>query len=171
MFHAETGPERSLQVNIRRARAGEARALSMLALESKQHWGYSPLDIERWRADLGISSDEIEAQPTFVAEVEGAIAGFYSLIPAAHAWILEHFWVAPQFNRKGIGRTLLKHAYDRARAEGASAIAIDADPNAEPFYVACGAVREGTVAAPIADDPGRRRPQLVLRIETVEIVR
>ena len=43
MFHAETGPERSLQVNIRRAGAGEARALSMLALESKQHW-----DIRRW---------------------------------------------------------------------------------------------------------------------------
>ena len=164
MHRADTGAERSLRVNIRRARAGEARALSVLALESKQHWGYSPRDIERWRSELGISNDEIEAYPTFVAETGEAIAGFYSLVPKAEAWVLEHFWVSPKFNRRGVGRALLQHASDTARAAGASAIAIDADPHAEPFYVACGAIREGAISAPIADDPQRTRPQLVLRI-------
>jgi len=32
------------------------------------------------------------------------------------------------------------------------------------FYVACCAVRRGTVAAPTAEDPGRCRPQLLLEI-------
>lgn len=152
------------QPNIRRARKEEAAALSGLALESKQHWGYSLLDIERWRADLRISSDDIESRPTFVAEVDDAIVGFYSLVPAAQAWVLEHFWVSPSYNRRGIGRALLAHASDTARRAGASSIAIDADPNAEPFYVACGAIRIGAVAAATADNPARRRPQLMLRI-------
>ena len=156
-------------MRIRRARAEEAPALSVLALESKQRWGYAPRDIERWRAELGISAAEITAWPTFVAEVGETIAGFYSLVPAADAWVLEHFWVAPAFNRRGIGRALLTHATDTARLAGASSIAIDADPNAEPFYVACGAIRQGAVAAPTTDNPRRSRPQLVLPLG--EIVR
>jgi hypothetical protein len=36
---------------------------------------------------------------------------------------------------------------------------VDADPHAERFYLACGAVSIGTVAAPIAGQPDRVRPQ------------
>jgi hypothetical protein len=39
---------------------------------------------------------------------------------------------------------------------------IDADPHAEAFYRACGALRIGGVAAPIDGQPQRVRPQLVL---------
>ena len=66
--------------------------------------------------------------------------------------------------RHGIGRALLAHAVNTARFAGASSIIIDADPNAEPFYVACGAVRRGIVAAPVVGDPARVRPQLSLRV-------
>ena len=155
-------------MSIRRADERDAPALSALAVASKQHWGYAPRDIERWRADLRISADEIKSRPTFVAEADGAIAGFYSLVPSPGPWVLEHFWVAPQFNRKGIGRALLSHASAIARHAGASMLAIDADPNAEPFYLACGAVRRGALPAPTADDPGRVRPQLELRIAVSE---
>jgi GNAT superfamily N-acetyltransferase len=158
----QAGP--SPQVSIRRADEGEASALSALALESKRHWGYSPQDIERWRPELGISADDIRSRPTFVARLDQTIAGFYSLVPAAATWVLEDFWVAPRFNRRGVGRALLAHASETARAGGASTIAIDADPNAEPFYVACGAIRRGSVPAPTADEPGRTRPQLALRV-------
>jgi hypothetical protein len=41
---------------------------------------------------------------------------------------------------------------------------IDSDPNAEPFYLACGAERTGAIPAPIAGQPARVRPQLVVRI-------
>jgi hypothetical protein len=67
---------------------------------------------------------------------------------------------------RGIRRALLAHAVNTACLAGASSIVIDADPNAEPFYVACGAVRQGIVAAPIAGDPARVRPQLSLRVAT-----
>jgi len=39
-------------------------------------------------------------------------------------------------------------------------VTVDADPNAESFYLACGADRCGEVPAPIRGEPGRVRPQL-----------
>jgi len=151
-------------MDIRRAHESEAPILSALALEAKEHWGYSPHDIAHWRPNLVISAREVDAQPTFVAAIEKVRVGFYSLVPAPQTWELNHLWVSPQFQRRGLGRALLTHAKDTARAGGAASIAIDADPNAEPFYVKCGAIRQGVVAAPIADDPGRCRPQLILRV-------
>ena len=151
-------------MRIRRASPTEATALSTLALSAKQYWGYSPEDIERWRPLLGISADDIATKPTFVAELENAVVGFYSLDPAARTCELDHLWVSPHLARHGIGRALLAHAVNTARFAGASSIIIDADPNAEPFYVACGAVRRGIVAAPVVGDPARVRPQLSLRV-------
>ncbi|MGH6612363.1 MAG: GNAT family N-acetyltransferase, partial [Burkholderiaceae bacterium] len=71
-------------------------------------------------------------------------------------------WVLPRYARQGFGRVMLDHARQLASMNGARSIAIDADPNAEPFYLACGARRQGEVAAPIDGQPHRIRPQLVL---------
>jgi hypothetical protein len=48
-------------------------------------------------------------------------------------------------------------------AGGASGLLIDADPNAELFYIACGATRFGEIPAPITGQPDRVRPQLELQ--------
>ena len=151
-------------MRIRRARESEASALSGLALLSKQYWGYSPQEIERWRPLLAVSSQDITSKPAFVAELENEIVGFYLLAPKPQAWELEHLWVSPQFCRRGIGRALLLHAADLARLAGVSTIIIDADPNAEQFYVACGASRQSVLAAPTTDNPKRFRPQLTLTV-------
>jgi GNAT superfamily N-acetyltransferase len=151
-------------MRIRRALESEASALSTLAVAAKQYWKYSAQDIARWRPLLAVTADDIAANPTFVAELDDAIVGFYLLIPDAKAWALEHLWVSPSFARRGIGRALLAHAMSTAQRAGAASIAIDADPNAENFYLACGAVRDGAVAAPIESDPGRIRPQLSLPV-------
>jgi hypothetical protein len=47
---------------------------------------------------------------------------------------------------------------------GGNALAIDADPNAEAFYLAKGARRIGEIAAPIEGHPDRVRPQMLLPI-------
>ena len=149
-------------VRIRRARAFEAAALSSLAREAKQHWGYGSEDMERWHEQLVVNPDDITTNPTFVAEVDDVVVGFYFLVPKSTCWELDHLWVAPRVQRRGIGRALLAHAVDTAHRGGATSIIVDADPNAEPFYIACGAIRQGVVAAPIPTDPGRIRPQLLL---------
>jgi len=66
--------------------------------------------------------------------------------------------------RRGVGRALVSHALQTASRGGASEVTVDADPNAEAFYLDCGAVRCGEVAAPIAGQPTRVRPQLTFQV-------
>jgi GrpB-like predicted nucleotidyltransferase (UPF0157 family)/GNAT superfamily N-acetyltransferase len=147
-------------VEIRKAAAGEAESLSALAREAKAHWGYSREDLESWRDQLRVSPSDLASKPIYLAAINGDVAGFYSLVPAGRAWELDHLWVAPRFIRRGVGRTLLAHALEVAFRGGASSVTVDADPNAESFYLSCGAVRCGEVPAPVAGQPHRVRPQL-----------
>jgi len=60
----------STPIAIRRARGDEAGCLSDLAFRSKAHWGY-PLDwLARWRPELTVNPQTLEATPTFVAVAE-----------------------------------------------------------------------------------------------------
>jgi GNAT superfamily N-acetyltransferase len=149
-------------MRIRRAHESEAADLSALAIASKAYWPYRAEQIETWISDLKISSEMIASFHTYVAEVESNVAGFYLLIPASPQWILEHFWVSPACMGRGVGRALLSHAKKLTTDAGVAALAIDADPYAEEFYLACGAQCVGTISAPIEGAPDRIRPQLVL---------
>jgi GNAT superfamily N-acetyltransferase len=149
-------------MHIRRAVAQDAEELSALALRSKAYWGYADEQLETWRSSLEVSGQSVLAHPTFVGEIDGYIVGFYSLVPSAAAWELDNLWVAPEHMNHGVGRALVADAVRTAAAGGAGSIMIDADPNAEPFYLTCGAKRIGEVAAPIAGQPSRVRPQLTL---------
>lgn len=148
-------------MEIREAVVSEAEALSALALEAKARWGYSSAALESWRDQLRVSSADIASKPTFVGTINGEVAGFYSLAPSKHAWELDNLWVVPQYMHRGVGRALLNHALELAFRGGASSIVVDADPNAEAFYLSCGATRSGEVPAPIPGEPSRVRPQLV----------
>jgi GNAT superfamily N-acetyltransferase len=145
-------------MNIRAAVEADAAHLSALALRAKAQWGYAPEVLEAWRSELAITPDTIRSKPTFVAVLEEKIAGFYSLLPSQTSWELAHLWVSPESMHRGIGRALLTHAVETARRGGAFEVTVDADPNAEPFYVQSGAIRRGVVAAPIPGQPQRVRP-------------
>jgi GNAT superfamily N-acetyltransferase len=149
-------------MHIRRAHESEAPLLSALAYESKAYWSYSVAQLEAWRGDLTVSPSTVSSLPAYVAEAESGIAGFFVLLPSSPHWKLEHFWVAPSSMGQGVGKALLSHAAALAAEGGATALAIDADPNAESFYLACGAKRVGSLAAPIEGSPDRERPQLLL---------
>ena len=147
-------------MNIRRAEEAEAPVLSALVMRAKAHWGYSNEQLERWRSQLTISSTDIRERPTFIAMADAEVVGFYSLRSSPVAWELDNLWVQPEFMNRGIGRALLAHALATAVRGGAREITVDADPNAEPFYLACGAIRRGEVAAAVPGQPNRVRPQL-----------
>jgi len=149
-------------MHIRRAHEDEALALSGIAYKSKSHWQYSAEQLAAWSEDLTVSPDEISSLPTYVAEVESVVVGFFMLVPSSLHWNLEHFWVLPSSMGHGLGRALLAYAAALAAEGGATALAIDADPNAELFYLACGAQRVGSQPAPVEDLPNRERPQLLL---------
>jgi predicted N-acetyltransferase YhbS len=151
-------------MNIRPAVEEEAELLSTLAMNAKAHWGYAKEVLEGWRAQLTLSPEDVRSKPLYVAADAGRIVGFYSLTPsAAGSWKLDNLWVMPGSMKRGIGRKLIDHALETALRSGASEVTVDADPNAAPFYLRCGAVRRGEVAAPIPGDPTRVRPQLAFQ--------
>ena len=128
---------------FRRARPEEAPALSAIALASKQTWGYPDEWLAAWRADLTLSPEYVRDRPVWVAEAEGATAGFLGLDRRAGAWHFEHLWLRPAFIGQGLGRGLFAEAVRLARAAGASELQIRSDPHAESFYLKMGAVRTG----------------------------
>ena len=134
-----------------------------IALEAEAFWGYPADTIESWKQELTVSTQTVTSRPTFVAVIADEIVGFYSLSPSHDARKLEDLWVLPRFMERGIGRALVAHALETAARGGASSVTVDADPNAESFYLACGADRCGEVPAPIPGEPGRVRPQLAFR--------
>jgi ribosomal protein S18 acetylase RimI-like enzyme len=147
-------------MNVRPAVESEAQLLSSLVMRAKAHWGYAAEALEAWRPELALSASSIRERPTSVAMVGSEVAGFYSLRPARGSWELDNLWVAPELMHQGIGRALLSHALATAVRGGANEVTVDADPNAESFYLACGATRLGEVPAPISGQPERVRPQL-----------
>ena len=154
-----------LQVHIRAVGPEEEAALAAIAWAAKASWGYSAAQLEVWREELLPSIESVRTQPTFVAELNGQLAGFYQLSMNAQPVALEHLWVHPLFMRQGVGRMLLVHAAGYLANLGIASLQVDSDPNAEPFYAASGAVRVGVRAAPIGGRPTRVRPQLRLSTE------
>ena len=151
-------------MHFRAARSDEADRLTGIVMAAKARWGYSPAQLEAWRPELAISSALLQEQLVYVLEDGASILGLYSLRMDANRCELDNFWIAPGAMGHGHGRALLAHACERAREMGAVEMHIDADPNAAPFYLKCGAVTTDHVAAAISGDPDRRRPQMRLRL-------
>ena len=149
-------------MKIRSAVPDEHEALSRLAYAAKAYWVYSSDQLSIWKSELTFKPETISAWPTWVAEIDAMPVGVVQLNPTVDPCELESLWVHPMAMGRGIGKALLRQALDAARQLGRSEVAIDSDPNAESFYLSCGAVRVGEVPAPIVGQPGRIRPQLRL---------
>jgi len=128
-------------VLFRGAEAGDAALLTRIALAGKQHWGYPNEWMDAWRYDLTVTPEYIRTQPVRVAERAGEVIGFVGLSSTAEGRYLEHLWQWPRHIGNGFGRMLFAEAVRVAKAEGVSELRINADPNAEPFYLKMGAVR------------------------------
>jgi len=142
---------------IRAARSTEADVLSDLAFRSKAVWGYSDDFMAACRAELSVSSDELNTRPTFVFDTGGGPVGFYALRELSPGTVdLDFLFVDPDHLNQGIGRRLLDHARTEARRLGHRVMVIQSDPNAEAFYAASGGRRVGT--EPSRSIPGRDLP-------------
>ena len=145
-------------MTMRAARPDEAAALSGLAFRSKAHWGYDEAFMTACQGELTLSAGEVTARRTSVAEDGGRLAGFGTLDGEPPEGALGMLFVDPGFIGRGVGRALFGHLTAAAAGLGFTRLTIDADPNAEAFYLAMGAVRIG--ATPSGSVPGRTLPLL-----------
>ncbi|WP_235787078.1 GNAT family N-acetyltransferase [Streptomyces mutabilis] len=156
-----------MDVLIRPARATEAGVLSDLALRSKAHWGYDAEFLDACRDELTVHADEVARRRTVVADGDGRVLGFTTLEGEPPVGVVGMMFVEPRAIGLGVGRRLFEHTVAVGRELGFTRLTVDADPHAEPFYRAMGAVRVGHV--PSGSIAGRALPQLALTIERRDV--
>ena len=148
-------------IRIRRARSDEADALTALALRAKVRWGYDAEFMELVRDVMSLSSTDVATEEVWALEDgAGRVVGFHRVLAGDPAEV-EDLWVEPDAMGSGHGRRLFEHAAAIARSAGASALELDADPNAQGFYERMGMRRIGETAS--STFPGRSLPRM--RIE------
>lgn len=150
------------RITIRPAQPDEAALLTELALRSKAIWGYDAEFMESARHVLAVTPEKIAGSPFYVLDDGERIAGFYDLRDLGGGLVeLDLLFIEPDAIGRGYGRKLWAHALRTARELGYREMEIESDPNAEPFYLAMGAVRAGQRESTLR--PGRFLP--LLRID------
>jgi putative acetyltransferase len=99
---------------------------------------YTASQIKAWAPDV-IDEEQFgkrcEGKSTWVAEVEGCVAGFSDLEPDGHVDML---YVHPDYQRRGIARALLEHVERTAREIGLRRLYTEASITARPAFEAMG---------------------------------
>ena len=149
-------------VIVRAAGAQEAAAISALALRSKAYWGYDADFLAACRQDLTIRPEWCDGVRLVVAERDRVLLGYARVAGEPPVGELAGLFVDPSAIGRGVGGLLLRHAVAIAARLGMTALEIDSDPNAEPFYRHAGAVRTGE--SPSTVDPTRLLPRLELAV-------
>jgi N-acetylglutamate synthase-like GNAT family acetyltransferase len=150
------------EIRLREAEPGDAGMLSELALRSKAYWGYSEDLMAAFRIVLTMAPEDLAATRGVVAELSGRAVGFATVLPIPPDGELSNLWVEPAKIGSGVGRLLWEHAVRTAREAGMRDLYIEADPNAEGFYLAMGAERVGE--CPSGAVPGRVLPLLLFSL-------
>lgn len=147
-------------VQVRRARVEEAQALTELALRSKASWGYAPEFMAACRDELTLTAEKLTARIVWVAELDGRLAGMIALSLGGGRAELEDFFVEPDCQGRSVGAALMAVLLEAARAAGAAAVDVDADPHAEAIYARFGFRTVGR--SPSGSIPGRTLPRMEL---------
>jgi ribosomal protein S18 acetylase RimI-like enzyme len=158
-------------VGIAPATPEAADALTELARAAKASWGYAKTDLAAWAPQLTITREYIRAHRVYRADADGRLVGTCALEDRGDHWRLEHVWVAPTAQRRGVGRALVEHALAVVRATRPGVVRLDADPHAVGFYRRLGAREVGALAAPIAGEPTRTLPVLEFIVAATHIGR
>ncbi len=142
-------------------RSGEAALLTNLCVRSKARWGYDSAFLDACLEELSVAAD---APPDrlAVAESDGSVVGVVEISIEDGIAYLEKLFVAPEAMGQGVGRTLIGWAKSAAKKAGASALIIESDPNAVPFYRRMGAIDAGL--SPSRSIAGRILPRLEINL-------
>lgn len=129
---------------IRPARPDDHIALSEIALRSAQRvWNY-PDDFMAWGPEeITVAPEDIADAIVRVLDEGGRPIGFSMLRGDPPEIELSRMFVEPDKIGAGAGRALWEDAVETARKLGVEVMTLDADPNAEPFYLRMGAVTVG----------------------------
>src|SRR5262245_18173930 len=108
---------------------------------------------------IALPIEQIAQGGVFVAELDGVVADFAAVVSRPDGGAeLDGLFVEPHLWRRGIGRRLVDHVADVARARAASFLHVIGNPHAEGFYVSCGFAVTGRVDTRFGVGLAMRRP-------------
>jgi len=141
------GKRTMLSVKMRRALASERMALEDLQWRASLQNAGDREALLANRDAIELSVGQIEGGGVFVAEAAATIVGFAAILPRDDGDAeLDALFVEPDFWQRGIGRALVEHCCNEAKAAGAKSVHVVGNPHAEAFYRSCGFVKLGTQA-------------------------
>lgn len=147
---------------IRRAILEETEAITGVLRRSKAHWNYDAATMELFMPLMVITIEEITTNHVYVMEGENQqIIGFYRASIGENGARLDDLFIDPPFIGYGYGKQMFLHAAELFNKLGYSEFTLEADPNAESFYINMGAIRIGSRESMI---PGRFLPQMKYQI-------
>jgi len=149
-----------MNLRIRPGAPGDSPALCSLARRAKASWGYPDEWLEEWRPDLEITPAYVDHHHVLVAETEGRLVGVVALEVAEGSASLEHAWVDPSCQGRGVGGALVRRALADAPSLGCAVVDVVSDPNARAFYEHLGGRVIGDLPAPMPGAPERTLPVL-----------
>lgn len=98
---------------------------------------------------LELTMDAAGVRRTRVAEIGGVVVGFVSTdADSDTTWDILDLFVDPSAMRRGVGRSLVLDALDRARTNGVVRLDVDANDHAVHFYERVGFVATAPTRLP-----------------------
>lgn len=126
-------------MKIEKATKEDAKELTEITILSKSYWDYSEQQIEAWKNDLTITEAYILEKEIFKLIYENKIIGYYSFFKSNNSDLkLDNLFVTPIYIGKGIGKKLMLDFFKRILVTDFEKVILDADPNAEKFYLNIG---------------------------------
>lgn len=132
--------------NFRPADAPTLRALFHAAVHQLARGDYTPEQLNAWAPaehDAALWAAWLLTNQPFVAEVVAdgthTIAGYADL--QANGYI-DHFFVAPDYAKRGVARALMAHIHTQAAQRGITRLWAHVSLTAEPFFAKSGFVVE-----------------------------
>lgn len=123
---------------IRAAEPSDLRAMNALMHGSRAYQGEYYRIIENYF----VTEDTLAHNAVYIAERNGALLGFYSLVIEGDA-DLDLMFVSDAAQGTGVGRALFEHMKSCAREHGFGTVSIGSHPPSVGFYERMGAVRCG----------------------------
>jgi predicted N-acetyltransferase YhbS len=143
-----------MSVGITRADPSHLDAINAVIEAAKRSLPYDPAYLSAALPLLRVDADYLARCTCFEAASNGRVVGFAAVDRGDDAGpVLDHLWIEPADQGRGIGRRLAEACAQIAREQGAPSLRILADPPSEGFYLRLGAQRVGTKPSRISGGP------------------
>jgi N-acetylglutamate synthase-like GNAT family acetyltransferase len=150
-------------MDILKAELTDNEILTSITKKSKAYWGFSEDILKEWEHLLTITKDYIEKNKVYKLVQNEQIIGYYSYFSTDENTIkLDNIFILPEFIGKGFGKILMNDFLKNIKQIGIIKVTLDAEPNAEKFYMTFGFETIGQLESSIKD---RYLPIMELQIE------